>query len=97
LYQTGVIPTTVFYKSTFRFKGDYHVTDKFKIAGGINYINSGANNWALMVGFNTIVVQVLINTPPNFDIINGLDKPKSNGKSYWPLPMLNLGRFLFVC
>lgn len=82
LYQTGVIPTTDFYRSTFRFNGDYNVTDKFKIAGGINYINSGANNRALMGGFNTNVVRALMNTPPNFDITNGLDKPWDNPESY---------------
>lgn len=82
LYQTGVIPTTNFYRTTFRFNGDFHVTDRFKIAGGVNFINSGADNRALMGGFNTNVVRALINTPPNFDITNGLDKPWDNPQSY---------------
>ncbi|QHT65589.1 SusC/RagA family TonB-linked outer membrane protein [Rhodocytophaga rosea] len=88
LYQTGVIPTTDFFRTTFRFNGDYNVTDKFKIAGGINFINSGANNRALMGGFNTNVVRALMNTSPNFDITNGLDEPWNNPNAY-RLPATN--------
>ncbi len=82
LYQTGIIPTTDFYRTTFRFNGDYALSDKFRIAGGINYVNSGANNRALMGGFNTNVVRALINSPSNFDITNGLSKPWDNPDSY---------------
>ncbi len=82
LYQTGIIPTTDFYRATFRFNGDYQVTDRFKIAGGINYVNSGASNRALMGGFNTNVVRALVNTPPNFDLTNGYDKPWAHEDAY---------------
>ncbi len=82
LYQTGVIPTTDFYRTTFRFNADYDVSKKLKVAGGVNYINSGSNNRALMGGYNTNVVRALINSPTNFDITNGLDKPYNNPESY---------------
>ncbi|WP_143307575.1 SusC/RagA family TonB-linked outer membrane protein [Chitinophaga vietnamensis] len=71
LYQTGIIPTTDFYRHTVRLNADYTVTERLKIAAGINYIQSGANNRALMGGFNTNVVRALINSPDNFDITNG--------------------------
>ncbi|MCW3468003.1 SusC/RagA family TonB-linked outer membrane protein [Chitinophaga nivalis] len=71
LYQTGIIPTTDFYRQTVRLNVDYAVTDRLKITGGINYVQSGANNRALMGGFNTNVVRSLINSPANFDITNG--------------------------
>jgi TonB-linked SusC/RagA family outer membrane protein len=86
LYQTGVIPTTDFYRTTFRFNADYDVTEKLKVAGGINYINSGSNNRALMGGYNTNVIRALINTPTNFDITNGLDRPYDNPDSYLLTP-----------
>lgn len=71
LYQTGIIPTTDFYRRTVRLNADYSISDQLKIAGGINYIQSGANNRALMGGFNTNVIRALINSPANFDITNG--------------------------
>ncbi|MDX2195813.1 MAG: SusC/RagA family TonB-linked outer membrane protein [Cytophagales bacterium] len=82
LYQTGIVPTTDFYRNTFRFNGDYDVTDKLKVQAGVNFINSGANNRALMGGFNTNVLRALYNSPPNFDITNGLSDPANNPDSY---------------
>ncbi len=43
----GVVPNTNYSKTTFRFKGGYNVTDKFKINTSVSYTNSGgsrANN-----------------------------------------------------
>lgn len=82
LKQTGIIPTTDFYRHTFRFNGDFNVSEKFKISGGVNYIRDGANNRALMGGFNTNVVRALINSPANFDITNGLEDAWKNPDSY---------------
>ena len=82
LKQTGIIPTTDFYRHTFRFNGDFNVNDKLKLTGGLNYIQDGAHNRALMGGFNTNVVRALINSPANFDITNSLDKPYDNPDSY---------------
>lgn len=82
LKQNGIIPTTDFYRHTFRFNGDYNVSEKFKIAGGVNYIRDGANNRALMGGFNTNVIRALINSPANFDITNGYEDAWKNRDSY---------------
>lgn len=82
LKQTGIIPTTDFYRHTFRFNGDFNVSEKFKISGGVNYIRDGAHNRALMGGFNTNVVRALINSPANFDITNGYDEPWKHEESY---------------
>jgi TonB-linked SusC/RagA family outer membrane protein len=82
LKQTGIIPTTDFYRHTFRFNGDYTVSDAFKLSGGINYIQDGAHNRALMGGFNTNVVRALINSPANFDITNGYSDPWKHPESY---------------
>lgn len=71
LKQTGIIPTTDFYRQTFRFNGDFAATEQLKFTGGINYIQDGAHNRALMGGFNTNVVRALVNSPDNFDITNG--------------------------
>lgn len=82
LKQTGIIPTTDFYRHTFRFNGDYNVNDKLKISGGVNYIQDGAHNRALMGGFNTNVVRALINSPANFDITNGYKDAWKHPESY---------------
>ncbi len=82
LYQTGIIPTTDFYRTTLRFNGDFQATDRLSISSGLNFINSGSNNRALMGGFNTNVLRALINTPPNFDITNGLAHPADNPDAY---------------
>ncbi|PSL47213.1 TonB-linked SusC/RagA family outer membrane protein [Chitinophaga niastensis] len=82
LYQTGIIPTTDFYRHTVRLNADYNVSDRLKINGGINYIQSGANNRALMGGFNTNVMRALINSPANFDITNGYSDPWRHEDAY---------------
>ncbi|POY36606.1 hypothetical protein C3K47_09530 [Solitalea longa] len=88
LDQTGIIPTTNFYRNTFRANADYKVTDALKLSTGLNYINSGSDNRALMGGFNTNVVRALVNSPANFDITNGLSDPANNPDSYL-LPATN--------
>ncbi|HEX6428981.1 MAG TPA: SusC/RagA family TonB-linked outer membrane protein [Niastella sp.] len=82
LKQTGIIPTTDFYRYTFRFNGDYTVNDKLKISGGLNYIQDGAHNRALMGGFNTNVMRALINSPANFDITNGYSDAWKHPEAY---------------
>ncbi|SHM09156.1 TonB-linked outer membrane protein, SusC/RagA family [Chitinophaga jiangningensis] len=82
LKQTGIIPTTDFYRQTFRFNGDYNVSNRLKLTGGVNYIKDGANNRALMGGFNTNVVRALMNSPANFDITNGYSDPWKHPESY---------------
>ncbi|GAO41916.1 SusC/RagA family TonB-linked outer membrane protein [Flavihumibacter petaseus] len=82
LKQKGIIPTTDFYRHTLRFNGDFSVSEKLKLSGGINYISDGANNRALMGGFNTNVVRGLMNTPPNFDITNGYSDAWSHEDAY---------------
>jgi TonB-linked SusC/RagA family outer membrane protein len=82
LYQTGIVPTTDFYRTTFRFNADYDVTDKFKLSAGINHINSGSNNKSLNGGYGTNAIRALRNSPDNFDITNGLSEPWNNPDSY---------------
>ncbi|MGN6494311.1 MAG: SusC/RagA family TonB-linked outer membrane protein [Agriterribacter sp.] len=82
LKQTGIIPTTDFFRHTFRFNGDYNVSEKLKVSGGVNYIRDGAHNRALMGGFNTNVIRSLINAATNFDITNGYDDPWKHPESY---------------
>ncbi|TWF37317.1 TonB-linked SusC/RagA family outer membrane protein [Chitinophaga polysaccharea] len=82
LKQTGIIPTTDFYRQTFRFNGDYNVSNRLKLSGGVNYIKDGADNRALMGGFNTNVIRALINTPSNFDITNGYSDAWKHPESY---------------
>ncbi|MBO9731512.1 MAG: SusC/RagA family TonB-linked outer membrane protein [Chitinophaga sp.] len=82
LKQTGIIPTTDFYRQTFRFNGDYNVSSRLKLSGGVNYIKDGADNRALMGGFNTNVIRALINTPSNFDITNGYSDAWKHPEAY---------------
>ncbi|WP_291909733.1 SusC/RagA family TonB-linked outer membrane protein [Chitinophaga sp. CB10] len=82
LKQTGIIPTTDFYRQTFRFNGDYNVSNRLKLSGGVNYIKDGSNNRALMGGFNTNVVRALMNSAANFDITNGYSEPWKHPESY---------------
>jgi len=82
LKQTGIIPTTDFYRHTFRFNGDYAVNERLKVSGGLNYIKDGAGNRALMGGFNTNVVRALMNSAVNFDITNGYSNPWDHPESY---------------
>jgi TonB-linked SusC/RagA family outer membrane protein len=82
LYQTGIVPTTDFFRTTFRFNADYEVTDRLKFAVGANYINSGANNRALQGGYPTSSIRALRNTPDNFDITNGYDEAWKHRESY---------------
>jgi TonB-linked SusC/RagA family outer membrane protein len=82
LNQSGIIPTTDFYRRTLRANIDFAATDKFKVTVGANYINSGSNNAALMGGYGTNAVRALRNTPDNFDITNGYDDPWNHKDAY---------------
>lgn len=82
LYQTGTVPTTNFYRTTFRFNGDYQVTEKLKIGVGTQYTNSGADNRALGGGYPTSAARSLRNTPANFDVTNGYDKAYDEPGAY---------------
>lgn len=82
LYQTGTVPTTNFYRTTFRFNGDYEVTDKLKIGLGTQYSHDGADNRALGGGYATSAARSLRNVPANFDITNGYDKPYDEPAAY---------------
>ncbi len=86
LYQTGVIPTTDFFRTTVRFNADYDLSTKLKASAGVNYINDGANNRALQGGYGTNVVRALINSNDVFDITNGSSDPANDPSSYQYAP-----------
>jgi TonB-linked SusC/RagA family outer membrane protein len=86
LYQTGIIPTTDFERTSAKFNGDYDFTEKFKVALGLTYANDGSNNRALGGGYPTSYLRGLANTPVNFDITNGYDKPWEHQDAYQLAP-----------
>jgi TonB-linked SusC/RagA family outer membrane protein len=86
LYQTGIIPTTDFERTSAKFNGDYEFTEKFKVALGLTYANDGSNNRALGGGYPTSYLRGLANTPVNFDITNGYKRPWEHQDAYQLAP-----------
>ena len=84
LYQTGVIPTTAYNKTTLNLNGQTALGKRLKISAGVNYINS-VNNKAQQ-GNNTSGIMFLVRTPPSFDNSNGNGKNAANVQSTYMLP-----------
>lgn len=82
LYQTGIVPTTDFYRKTFRFNGTYDVSKRLRLATGIGYTNSGANNRSLNGGYGTNAIRALVNSNMVFDVTNGYDRPWEHVDAY---------------
>ena len=81
LYQTGIIPTTKYSKTTVTLSGSSQITEKLHATATINYINS-TNNKAQQ-GSNTSGVMLgLFRTPATFDNANGFDKGADNPSAY---------------
>lgn len=89
LDQTGVVPTTNFYRTSVRFNGDIEPSAKLKISTGINFINSGSDNRAIQGGFPPNTIRALYASAVNFDITGGVKHPglfggNSSGPAYTP-------------
>ncbi|HEV2831713.1 MAG TPA: SusC/RagA family TonB-linked outer membrane protein, partial [Hanamia sp.] len=81
LYQTGIIPTSKYDKTTIALNGQSAISDKFSISGGINYIRT--SNDKVQQGSNVSSIMLgLLRTPPTFDNSYGLSDPVSNTASY---------------
>jgi TonB-linked SusC/RagA family outer membrane protein len=81
LYQTGIIPTTKYNKSTFSINGNSKLTDKLTVSAGMTYINS--TNDKAQQGSNTSGVMLgLTRTTPTFDNSNGNSNPAANPSTY---------------
>lgn len=81
LHQTGIIPTSLYDKTTLAINGQSAINDKFSISGGINYIRSDNNK--VQQGSNVSSVMLgLLRTPPTFDNSYGLSNPVHDPASY---------------
>ncbi len=81
LNQKGIIPKSKYNKTTLGIAGQVKVSDKFNIAGNLNYIVSandkvqqGSNISGIMLG--------LLRTPPNFDNSYGLPNAADDEAAY---------------
>ena len=81
LHQTGIIPHTLYDKTTFNINGNAVLSDRLSVSGGINFTR-GASDKAQQ-GSNTSGVMLgLLRTPTTFDNSNGLKDPANDSRSY---------------
>lgn len=81
LHQTGIIPKTLYDKTSVSLNGQSAVTEKLSVSGGINYIRT--SNDKVQQGSNISGVMLgLLRTPPTFDNSYGLSDPVHNTASY---------------
>lgn len=79
--QKGVIPLSSFERTSIRLNSEYKFTDKLKIMGSVNYINSGGLR--LQQGSNLSgLMLATMRTPITFDNAGGYSKPWENSASY---------------
>ncbi len=81
LYQTGVIPTSKYNKTTVNLSGESKITDKLHATASILYTNSynkkvqqGSNVSGIMLG--------LTRTPPSFDNSDGFSNAADHPEAY---------------
>jgi len=81
LYQSGVVPKSLFKRTNVKIAGDTKLSEKFKISGLANYSSSyndlaqkGSNLSAVMVG--------LMRNTPTFDLTNGSNDPVNSPSAY---------------
>lgn len=81
LYQTGVIPTSKYNKTTVNLSGESNITDRLHATASILYTNSynkkiqqGSNVSGIMLG--------LTRTPPSFDNSNGYSDAAGHPDAY---------------
>lgn len=82
LYQQGIVPTTDFFKNSFRIGASFQPTDKLYFSASVNYFNTGSNNRMLPGGAPSGVIRGLINTPLNFDNSNATSNPADDITAY---------------
>ncbi len=81
LYQTGIIPTSKYSKTTVSLSGDSKITDKLHATATINYV--GSLNNKVQQGSNTSGVMLgLVRTPVTFDNANGYSDPVNQPLAY---------------
>ncbi len=67
--QNGIIPNSEFKRTSVRLTADNKVSEKFKVGGTVNYVNSGGTkvqNGSNLAG----IMLTLMRTPPSFDLKN---------------------------
>jgi len=70
LYQTGIIPTSKYSKTTVSLSGESKITDRLHASASINYISSWNNK--VQQGSNVSGIMLgLVRTPATFDNSNG--------------------------
>jgi len=87
--QTGMIPNTEFKRTSVRITSDLNLSEKLKLGGTANYINSGgtmAQNGSNLSG----VMLGLTRTPASYNLLGG------NGPDGWNLKSGNQHQYFFV-
>jgi TonB-linked SusC/RagA family outer membrane protein len=81
VHQTGIIPKSMYNKTSFSLNGSAKLTDKLNISGSMSYINS--DNDKVQQGSNVSGVMLgLLRTPPTFDNSWGLPNAEDDPRSY---------------
>jgi TonB-linked SusC/RagA family outer membrane protein len=81
LTQTGVVPLSDWTRGTIRASGMAQISNTFRAAGNMTYINSGGTR--IQQGSNTSGVMLgLTRTPPTFDNGAGVDDPVNTSSAY---------------
>ncbi|MBW3466458.1 SusC/RagA family TonB-linked outer membrane protein [Arthrospiribacter ruber] len=81
MYQEGIIPNNDFNRTSLKLSADSRLTEKFKIGGSVNYVNSTSTKFGRGDNFSD-AIQGLYRTPPSFDNSAGFVYPSGVQRNF---------------
>ncbi|EOZ98775.1 TonB-dependent receptor [Indibacter alkaliphilus LW1] len=81
MYQEGIIPNNDFNRTSLKLSADSRLTEKFKIGGSVNYVNSTSTKFGRGDNFSD-AIQGLYRTPPSFDNSAGFVYPNGEQRNF---------------
>ncbi|TVP53196.1 MAG: SusC/RagA family TonB-linked outer membrane protein [Mongoliibacter sp.] len=81
MYQEGIIPNNNFNRTSIKLSADSRLSEKFKIGGSVNYVNSTSTKFGRGDNFSD-AIQGLYRTPPSFDNSAGFVFPNGQQRNF---------------
>ncbi len=81
MFQQGIIPNNDFNRTSFKLSADSRLSEKFKIGGSVNYVNSTSTKFGRGDNFSD-AIQGLYRTPPSFDNSAGFVYPNGQQRNF---------------
>lgn len=81
MFQQGIIPNNTFNRTSVKLSADSKLTERFKIGGSVNYVNSTSTKFGRGDNFSD-AIQGLYRTPPSFDNSAGFVYPSGVQRNF---------------